>query len=72
MRNVKDLVQGTTARFKFYRDGQLWYDIEGTDFTFPVPISDIGNATFNYHEKGMLMMRYVRKQLEFLEKNLQG
>lgn len=35
-----------------------------TDFTFPVPIEDIGNATFNATEKGMLMMRYVRKHMK--------
>lgn len=65
--NIKDLVKDNYAAFKFYRDGQLWYQIQ--DFVFPVPLEDIGNATFNNMEKGILMMRYIRKHMDFLEKN---
>ncbi len=31
---------------------------------FPVPVSDVGDGTFNAEEKAMLMMRYIRKQIE--------
>lgn len=66
MKSIKELVSNHIAHFKFYRDNQLWYQID--DFMFPVPIEDIGNATFNDVEKGMLMMRYIRKQWELIAK----
>jgi hypothetical protein len=69
--NIKTLVTGTTARFAFYRDGNLWYEIEGHDFEFPIPVHDtheIGGATFNREEKGIHMMRYIRKHLATLER----
>lgn len=51
----------------------IWYDYMQDDFSpgyfkFPVPISDIGNATFNREEKALLMMRYIRKHIETIEK----
>lgn len=52
--------------FQYYRDSALWYKTEVTNLIFPVPINDIGNATFNITEKGILMMRYIRKYLEKL------
>ena len=63
--NIKDLIKDDYATFKFYRDRQLWYQIK--DFMFPVPIEDVGNATFNNVEKGILMMRYIRKQIAVLK-----
>jgi hypothetical protein len=52
--------------FKYYRDGSLWYETEYGEI-FPVPIEDIGNATFKMVEKAILLMRYMRifnKELE--------
>lgn len=46
--------------FKYYRDGSLWYETEFGEL-FPVPVEDIGNATFNKAEKAILLMRYMRK-----------
>lgn len=57
---MKEHVQGFCT-FEYYRDSQLWYRTENTNIIFPVPIEDIGNATFNKSEKGLLMMRYIRK-----------
>lgn len=63
------------ASFEYYIDGNLWYgvhymqdDFSPGYFKFPVPISDIGNATFNREEKALLMMRYIRKHIETIEK----
>ena len=44
--------------FLKYYDGNLWYE---TDFEeiFPVPISDIGTATFLNEDKAVLFMRYM-------------
>lgn len=47
------------ATFTHYFDGQLWYQTAFGE-TFPVPIIDIGNATFNREEKAILLMRYMR------------
>lgn len=60
---IKDLVKDRTVSFQFYRDGSLWYKVDGESFVFPVPISDIGTATFNATDKAMLFMRYIRKHL---------
>ena len=38
-------------------------------FTFPVPIDDIGNATFLATDKAIVFMRYIRKYKEEVEKN---
>jgi hypothetical protein len=55
-----------TVRFSHYFDGNLWYETQD-HFAFPVPISDIGNATFKAEDYAPLFMRYVRKHLEMLE-----
>lgn len=73
--SIKEMVRGDNmAEFAYYRDGNLWYDVMYMDdtmnaqnFKFPVPIEDIGNATFQRTERAMLMMRYIRKHLKTLE-----
>ena len=62
-----EMVKGRVVRFKFYRKGELWYEIDGIGFMFPVPTSDCGDATFLDTDKATLFMRYVRKQLAELE-----
>lgn len=71
MSKVKEIVSGNVAKFSFYRKGELWYTIRYGDneiFSFPVPIDDTEDATFNREEKALLMMRYVRKYLKEVEK----
>lgn len=60
--NIKEAVMPRTriAEFRYYRDGALWYVTETGDL-FPVPVEDIGNATFNCVEKAIHLMRYMRK-----------
>lgn len=62
---LKDHVKGV-VKFEFYKDGNLYYRTE-TDLTFPVPIEDIGNATFLKEDKAMLFMRYIRQYLKVIE-----
>jgi len=64
MRTVKEIIKNreTKVRFIYYRDGDLWYSTED-GFEFPVPISDIGNATFLAEDRAILFMRYIRKHL---------
>ncbi len=75
---IKLLVSPGNALFTRYYDGCLWYEIryaitnhdteEELDhkFEFPVPITDIGSATFLRADKALLFMRYIRKHLEML------
>lgn len=65
MSDLKKHVEGE-VRFRFYRDGNLWY-LTDSGFLFPVPTSDIGNATFLAVDKALLFMRYIRKQLKVLD-----
>lgn len=62
MTTLRDHIAGEVV-FKFYKDGNLWYETGETGFQFPVPIDDIGNATFLARDKGMMFMRYIRKHL---------
>lgn len=70
-----DLIKNKIARFKYYRDSQLWYEIEldtpQNIFMFPVPIDDIGNATFNKTEKAIHLMRYIKKWKVILEETME-
>ena len=56
------VINDQVVRFQYYRDNQLWYATE-CGFIFPVPISDIGNATFLNEDRAILFMRYIRKYL---------
>ncbi len=70
MRSVKEMVvNDQVVRFKFYRDGQLWYATE-CDFEFPVPIDEAGTATFLAEDRAMLFMRYIRKHRDFIAESM--
>lgn len=67
MIDIKTAVKGRVV-FSHYFDGSLWYETcEGN--TFPVPVSDIGTATFLKEDKGILFMRYMRKYNKTLEEH---
>ena len=59
---LKEMVKGKVT-FDYYREGNLYYKTEN-GVLFPVPIDDVGTATFNHQEKGILLMRWMRKFLE--------
>jgi len=68
MKSLKEMVaKDRIVSFMYYRSGSLWYTTED-NFLFPVPISDIGDATFNQRDKAILFMRYIRKYMDELEK----
>jgi hypothetical protein len=61
MIDVKRAVsENRRVEFTRYFDGQLWYKTEYNE-EFPVPISDIGTATFLANDKAILFMRYMNK-----------
>lgn len=64
---LKDMIKDQKkVHFSFYRDMELWYKTE-EGFEFPVPIKEVGNATFVAEDKAILFMRYIRKQLELID-----
>jgi hypothetical protein len=66
--DIKDIVKGNEVRFVRYRQGHAYYAVrvpsEGVDYTFPVPLSDIGDATLHATDKAIVFMRYIRKAIE--------
>ncbi len=67
---LKGLLKDNWVNFSHYRKGYLYYLIAEQDdestitYSFPVPIDDIGDATFGAIEKAILFMRYIRKAQE--------
>jgi len=65
--DIKDIVKGNTVHFARYRQGYAYYTVhvaaEAADYTFPVPLDDIGDATLLATDKAMVFMRYIRKAL---------
>lgn len=67
MSSLKEMVKGgKRVTFEYYRGGELWYSTED-GFKFPVPTSDVGDATFLKEDKAMLFMRYIRKHLKNID-----
>ncbi len=64
--DLKTLVKNNRVAFDFYRAGIMYYNVisEGNKYRFPVPISDIGDATLLSDDKAILFMRYIRKAIE--------
>lgn len=56
------------CHFDHFRQGNFFYRVTaiqtGEVFIFPVPISDIGEATVESVEKSIMLMRYIRKAIE--------
>jgi hypothetical protein len=63
--SVKQIVKNNTARFSFYRSGNVFYTVEvsGQTYQFPVSLEDIGGATLTAEFKAITLMRYIRKAL---------
>lgn len=66
-KSILEMVKNKTVHFEFYRAGELWYKTSD-GFQFPVPIDDVGDATFLAEDKALLFMRYIRKHMELIEK----
>lgn len=66
--DIKEIVKDNEVRFAKYRQGFAYYTVRvpsaGIDYIFPVPLSDIGDATLLATDKAMVFMRYIRKALE--------
>lgn len=64
--SISTHVKGT-AKFSFYRAGNLYYTTE-SGLEFPVPLEDTDGATFLSEDKAIFFMRWIRKHLVSLEK----
>jgi hypothetical protein len=66
--DIKEIVKDNEVRFARYRQGYAYYSVrvpsEDTSYTFPVPLSDIGDATLLATDKAMVFMRYIRQALQ--------
>ena len=62
---LKDRVSGV-VKFVRFADSELWYVCED-GFEFPIPREDTVGATFRAEDKGMLFMRWIKKQMTMLE-----
>lgn len=70
--SLANIVKGNTVVFEFARKSELWYKVvvDGSDLLFPVPFEDMGDGTFLKSDKATMFMRYIRKHLEELIKEL--
>jgi hypothetical protein len=66
--DIKEIVKDNTVHFVKYRQGYAYYRVRvpsaDADYTFPVPLSEIGDATLLATDKAMVFMRYVRQAIE--------
>ncbi len=61
---LKDQIAGT-ATFVRARAGNLWYRTP-IGFEFPVPFSELEEATFEAEIKGSFLIRYIRKHADMI------
>jgi hypothetical protein len=66
--DIKEIVKDNVVSFAKYRQGFAYYTVrvpsEGVDYVFPVPLSDIGDATLLAKDKALVFMRYIRQALQ--------
>ena len=66
---ITTIVKGTRATYLYCEASCLIYEVETDDYKYEFPIdqgdrNDIGNATFNRHEKAIHLMRWIRKAIK--------
>lgn len=66
MSSLKERVS-STVEFIHYQDGNLIYRCTYDLFEFPVPIADCGSARFLNVDRGMIFMKWIKRQMKLLE-----
>jgi hypothetical protein len=67
---MKTLVEYTKQLWAFhhFKDGTFWYCPATLDkefaFLVPVPVEDVGNGELKDYEKGIVLMKWIRKYLK--------
>ena len=64
--NISQMVRNKKVRFAHYREGNFIYETE-EGFQFPVPLSDVGDATLQAEDNALLFMRWIRQHLETIK-----
>ena len=66
--DIQEIVKEYEVRFAKYRQGNADYTVrvpsEASDHMFPVPLSDVGDATLLATDKARVFIRSIRKALE--------
>lgn len=66
--DIKEIVKDNTVHFAKYRQGYAYYTVrvpsEGCDYSFPVSLIDIGDATLLATDKALVFMRYIRRAID--------
>ena len=66
--DIKEIVKGNTVHFAKYRQGYAYYTVrvpsEACDYSFPVSLADIGDATLLATDKALVFMRYIRRAID--------
>lgn len=72
--NLKDLVKDNYCNFSHYQGENLFYNVSAypdsdateyiSNYQFPIPIIETGNAFFMAREKAIYFMRWIRKAIE--------
>ena len=68
MKTVKEMMRDKTkVKFIYACKGNLWYRVEGENFEFPVPFTDMGDGEFLSEDSATMMMRWINKQVKLIE-----
>lgn len=66
--DIKNIIKNNKVKFLRYRKGVVYYSVhvvdKSADYMFPVPLSDVGDATLEAEDKAMMFMRYIRKAID--------
>lgn len=64
--SIKEIVKNNKVEFNYYRQGNMYYNVlyRGDTYIFPVPLSDVQDASLHKTEKAIIFMRYIRKAIE--------
>ena len=64
--NIKDIIKNNKVYFLFYRQTVMYYgvDVDDKKLMFPVPLSDVMDATLFAEEMAITYMRYIRKAID--------
>jgi len=61
--DLKELISGYCS-FEYYKNGSLHYRTANGELLFPIAIEEIGNTKLEALEKGIVLMRYIRRCLK--------
>lgn len=67
MATITQLVKGKTAVFVEYHSENMFYEIEGENFRFPVPVKELQGTSVKAKERASVFMRWIKRALKQIE-----